>query len=49
MSSLAQLSFDEVMQKIAASASQVLEADRATLFLVDEEKQQIWSKVAQGT
>src|SRR5437899_2318485 len=48
MSSLSELSFDDVMQKIAASASQVLDADRATVFVVDEVKREIWSKVAQG-
>jgi adenylate cyclase len=48
MSSLSEQSFDFVLQKITESTCQVLDADRATLFLVDEERQQIWSKVAQG-
>ncbi|MGE5325420.1 MAG: GAF domain-containing protein, partial [Deltaproteobacteria bacterium] len=37
-----------LLQKIMSKTSEVMEADRSTLFLVDEESQEIWSKVAQG-
>ena len=45
MSSLSEQSFDAVLQKITDSTCEVLDADRATLFLVDDERQEIWSKV----
>ncbi len=34
---------------ILRSASRVVEADRCSLFLVDRERGELWSKVAQGT
>lgn len=37
-----------LLQKIMQKTSEVMDADRSTLFLVDNEKQEIWSKVAQG-
>jgi adenylate cyclase len=37
-----------LLQKIMQKTSEVMEADRSTLYLVDEDKQEIWSKVAQG-
>jgi adenylate cyclase len=48
MASLSTDSFESILAKLASSTCQVLDADRATVFLVDEENQQIWSKVAQG-
>ena len=48
MAALSTEGFEAVLGKIASSTCQVLDADRATVFLVDEEAQQIWSKVAQG-
>ena len=48
MGALSSEGFDAVLLKIAQSTCQVLDADRATVFLVDEPRQQIWSKVAQG-
>ncbi len=39
---------DRLLQKIMVKASEVMQADRSTLFLVDEAKQEIWSKTAQG-
>jgi adenylate cyclase len=44
----AERSLDALLQKIMHKACEVLDADRATLFLVDEAKQELWSKVAQG-
>ncbi len=34
--------------KIIGKISEVLNADRSSLFLIDREKQELWSKVAQG-
>lgn len=38
-----------LITKIMAKARALLEADRCTLFLLDKEKEQLWSKVAEGT
>ncbi len=49
MSSLAaERNLDLLLQKIMAKTSEMMDADRSTLFLLDEQKQQLWSKVAQG-
>ncbi|HEV2232487.1 MAG TPA: GAF domain-containing protein [Terriglobia bacterium] len=49
MSSLsAERDLDALLRKIMEKTSEVMSADRSTLFLVDEEKKEIWSKVAQG-
>lgn len=37
-----------LLQKIMQKTSEVMDADRTTLFLVDEDKRELWSKVAQG-
>jgi adenylate cyclase len=37
-----------LLQKIMSKTSEVMEADRSTIFLVDDDTQEIWSKVAQG-
>jgi len=44
----AERDLDVLLQKIMQKTSEVMDADRSTLFVVDEAKQQIWSKVAQG-
>ncbi len=44
----AERDLDALLQTIMEKTSEVMDADRSTLFLVDEGKQQIWSKVAQG-
>jgi adenylate cyclase len=44
----AERDLDALLQIIMEKTSEVMDADRSTLFLVDEGKQQIWSKVAQG-
>lgn len=49
LSSLAaERSLDTLLQKIMQKACEVLDADRATLFLVDEAKQELWSRVTKG-
>jgi len=44
----AERDLDALLQKIMQKASEVMNAERSTLFLVDEVKQELWSKVAQG-
>lgn len=39
---------DALLQKIMQKTSEVMDADRSTLYLVDNGRQEIWSKVAQG-
>jgi adenylate cyclase len=39
---------DRLLQKIMQKTMEVMEAERATMFLVDEVKGELWSKVAQG-
>jgi adenylate cyclase len=45
----AERDLDMLLVKIMHQTSAVMDADRSTLFLVDEAKQQLWSKVAEGT
>lgn len=40
---------DALLRLIAQATTQLLEADRATIFLVDAERGELWSKVALGT
>ena len=40
--------FDKLLGLIVQSAARVVDADRCTLFLVDRDKGELWSKVAQG-
>ncbi len=44
----AERDLDLLLQGIMHKASVLMDADRSTLYLVDEAKQQIWSKVAEG-
>jgi adenylate cyclase len=47
--SLAQtMDLDALINKIVSKISEILDADRATLFLLDRETNELWSKVAQG-
>ena len=39
---------DALLNLIMAKVTELMEADRATLFLVTEDGQQLWSKVSQG-
>jgi adenylate cyclase len=49
MTSLAaERDLDRLLVSIMDKTSQVMNAERSTLFLVDEAKDQLWSKVAQG-
>lgn len=40
-------SLDKILELIAAKATEVIGADRSTLFLYDEESCELWSKVAE--
>ncbi len=42
------LDLNELLGLVVARVSQVLDADRSTLYLLDEETNELWSKVAQG-
>ena len=39
---------DQLLQTIVAKTSEAMNADRCTLFLVDRQSGELWSKVAQG-
>ena len=40
---------DALLRDMAEATTQLLEADRATIFIVDRERNEIWSRVALGT
>ncbi len=40
---------DALLDRILAAAARVAEADRCTLFLVDRDRGELWSKIAQGS
>jgi adenylate cyclase len=40
---------DQILEAFTLKIGQILRADRTTIFLVDREKEQLWSKIAQGT
>ncbi|MSQ84429.1 MAG: GAF domain-containing protein [Myxococcales bacterium] len=39
---------DRLLQRIVSEAARVVDADRGTLFLVDNDTNTLWSKIAQG-
>ena len=43
-----EIPLNNLLQVIAQKTKEVLEADRCSLFLYDETRQELWSKVAQG-
>ncbi|MGH8058983.1 MAG: GAF domain-containing protein [Candidatus Entotheonellia bacterium] len=43
-----ELAPDTLLQLVMQKTTEILEADRSTLFLVDHATQELWSKVAQG-
>lgn len=40
---------DELLTVVMSRVTKAMKADRSTLFIVDQERRVIWSKVAQGT
>ncbi len=43
-----ELQIDQLLQKVVAKTSEVMNADRCTLFLVHRKSGELWSRVAQG-
>ena len=43
------LGIDNLLQSLMKKTTQVMNADRSTLFLIDFDTNEIWSKVAEGT
>lgn len=44
-----QRSLDTLLPLILREASRVVEAERTTLFILDRERRELWSRIAQGT
>ncbi|HEY3452590.1 MAG TPA: HD domain-containing phosphohydrolase [Myxococcales bacterium] len=44
-----QRDLDRLLELILQAATRVVDADRSSIFIVDREKRQLWTKVAQGT
>ncbi len=44
-----QRDLDRLLSLILQAATRVVDADRSSIFIVDREKKQLWTKVAQGT
>jgi Nif-specific regulatory protein len=40
--------FDELLNMIAADSAKLLDAERATIFLLDKDKGELWAKIALG-
>ena len=45
---MAELDLDALLGVIMNTVTEVMHADRSTLFLIDREKEELWSTVAQG-
>src|SRR5438105_3783775 len=43
------LELDDVLTLLIARVTALLDADRSTLFLLDERTDELWSKIAQGS
>lgn len=43
-----ELMLEQLLEAFTLKIGQILQADRTTIFLVDREREQLWSKVAQG-
>ncbi|MGF1499342.1 MAG: GAF domain-containing protein [Elainellaceae cyanobacterium] len=39
---------EQILEAFTLKIGQILNADRTTIFLVDEEREELWSKIAQG-
>lgn len=42
------MEFDQLLERITTITTSIMEADRTTLYILDHEKNELWSKVAQG-
>jgi len=45
---VAERDLDRLLKLIVHASARVVEADRCSLFLVDRERSELWTKVAQG-
>ena len=45
---VAERDLDKLLHLIVQAAARVVDADRCSLFLVDRERKELWTKVAQG-
>ncbi|MFP3870204.1 MAG: HD-GYP domain-containing protein [Syntrophobacteria bacterium] len=45
----AERNFDALLKKILERLTQVMQAERSSLFLIDEDRQELWSKIAQDS
>lgn len=43
------LELDELLKVIIGKVSELLDCDRATLFVIDEERRELWSRVIEGS
>ncbi|NJL45460.1 MAG: GAF domain-containing protein [Leptolyngbyaceae cyanobacterium SM2_3_12] len=39
---------EQILEAFTLKIGQILQAERATIFMVDQDKQELWSKIAQG-
>jgi adenylate cyclase len=43
-----ELMLEQILEAFTLKIGQILQAERTTIYMVDQEKQELWSKVAQG-
>jgi len=43
-----EIMLEQILEAFTLKIGQILEAERTTIFMVDQEKQELWSKIAQG-
>ncbi len=46
---MAEMDLDSLLRLIMSKVTDVMKADRSTLFLIDKDTSELWSRVAQGT
>jgi len=43
-----ELNLDKLLELIASAASQIMGADRSSVYVVDRKRNELWSRIAQG-
>lgn len=43
-----EIMLEQILEAFTLKIGQILRAERTTIFMVDQEKQELWSKIAQG-
>jgi adenylate cyclase len=43
-----EIMLEQILEAFTLKIGQILEAERTTIFMVDQDKQELWSKIAQG-